>query len=218
MTSICIWTAAIVLLLVITAGCGHWFGREEPGGDKMEQRLNTLEQENEALRQQVRALQGKTGTEEPTTPGVSPVSPSTAIPKPAPIRTRNYISPRVEELYNKGRTLLLRRDIEGAARIFRQILTESPEDKLAPNARYWLAECYYTRGHYKTAIEEFKKVMANYPTSHKASDATLKLAYCYHNLKDGPSAMIYLQYLVKRYPNSRAAKTVKSGKTIFKGI
>ena len=212
----CIRTAAIVLLLSITVGCGLWSGRQGPAGDETEQRLNALEQENEILRQQVEAL--RSGSTAPSTPSVSPVSPSTAIPRPAPIKTRNYISPRVEELYNKGRTLLLRRDIEGAARIFRQILTESPEDKLAPNARYWLAECYYTRGKYKEAIAEFKKVMANYPTSHKASDATLKLAYCYHNMKDGPSAMIYLQYLIKHYPNSRAAKTVKSGKTIFKGL
>lgn len=214
----CIRAAAIVFLLLITLSCGHGTGRGGLEGDETEQRLNTLEQENEALRQQVEALRARTGMAESSSTGVSPVSPSNAIPAPAPIKTRNFISPRVEELYNQGRSMLLRRDIEGAARIFRLILTESPEDKLAPNARYWLAECYYTRDDYKQAIEEFKKVMANYPTSQKASDATLKLAYCYHNLKDGPSAMIYLQYLIKHYPNSRAAKSVKTGQTIFKGL
>ena len=124
-------------------------------------------------------------------------------------------SGEVKSQYNRARNLFVGKKYNDAAQIFSQIAEGAPRHPLAPNARYWLGECYYSQGQYQRAIVEFDRVVADYPTSQKAPDATLKLAYSYDRLKDGNTAMAKLRELLRRWPKSNAARMVKSRQTVF---
>ncbi|MEW6266084.1 MAG: tol-pal system protein YbgF [Thermodesulfobacteriota bacterium] len=158
-----------------------------------------------SLRHDVMELQVKTG--------VSKTSPNAAAKAGGGLAV---VSAQMEILYRQGRDLYLKNDFEGAAKVFRQMLSQSPRDKLAPNARYWLGECHYSRRQFREAIAEFEQVVRDYPASEKAPDATLKIAYSLHLLGDGAGAMENLRTLLNKYPTSHAATMVKKGQTLFR--
>ncbi len=97
------------------------------------------------------------------------------------------------------------------------MLNQHPGGRLAPNARYWLGECYYAQGRFREAAAEFQRCASDYPQSAKAPDALLTLSYSYDRLGEGPQAMAALDQLLSRYPRSNAAAMMKSGRGRFSG-
>ena len=117
--------------------------------------------------------------------------------------------------YNRAMSLLKSKRYDQAAQAFRDILTDFPGGKLAPNARYWLGECHYAKGDFSSALQEFQRGFHDYPQSGKAPDYLLKAAYSQSRLGDGPGAMESLRVLLERYPSSNYANLVKSGRSRF---
>ena len=188
------------LIPVVLSGCSVFEKKDVHDPAKLEARIDQTDSDVAALRQDVEAIKAHTGVK---TDGVDAEQP--------------LLTPsRVKILYQQARDRLLKKDFQGAAKGFTDILQGAPRDKLAPNARYWLGECHYSQKRFKAAVAEFERVTQDYPGSEKAPDALLKIAYSYHRLKDGPTAMAHLRTLLKRYPKSRAARLVKNRKTIFK--
>ena len=118
-------------------------------------------------------------------------------------------------VYQEGQRLLKARQYAQAAGVFSRLLAENSAAGLAPNARYWLGECFYAQGHFSEAAAEFRRCADEYPQTDKAADALLKLSFCYDRLGDGPRAMAALDQLLGRYPRSNAALMVKSGRGNF---
>lgn len=208
-----LYLLSLCLLMTPTVGCSLFSSKNDPGLEELGIKISRLDQrltaEINQLRTEVQQIQRKMGDAQ--RPGaVGSVSSSSAG------RTASITPAGVRKLYRQARAKYLKRDFEGAAEIFQRLAAGAPQDKLAPNSRYWLAECYYSRTRFSEAVTEFKKVIRDYPDSHKASDAMLKLAYCYHMLKDGKTAMAHLKDLLARYPKSNAARMVRKGQTVFK--
>ena len=118
-------------------------------------------------------------------------------------------------LYQQGQSLLKNKKYDAAALVFKQMLSTAPQGDLAPNASYWLGECYYATGRYLEAAAEFKRCVASYPKSNKAPDALLKLSYSYDRLNEGHQAMVALDHLLAKYPDSKSANLIKSGRGQF---
>jgi tol-pal system protein YbgF len=91
---------------------------------------------------------------------------------------------------------------QAAEALFMGFLVTYPKSSLAPNAEYWLGECFYTQNRYSDAILAFQNVVAQYPKHHKASASLLKVGYAYERLDDRQNALFYLQQLVENYPGS----------------
>jgi tol-pal system protein YbgF len=117
--------------------------------------------------------------------------------------------------YQEGQNLLKAGKYDQAAPVFSRMLAENPGGRLAPNARYWLGECFYARGRFGEAAAEFQRCADDYPRTDKAADALLKLSYSYDRLGDGHRAMAALDRLLGQYPGSQAAGLVKSGRGHF---
>jgi tol-pal system protein YbgF len=92
---------------------------------------------------------------------------------------------------------------------FASYLSSFPKGTLAPNAQYWLGECYFSQRKFDQAIDEFDKVIKNYPKNARVPSALLKKAYSYLELKDESQAHQILELVVKRYPQSREATLAK---------
>lgn len=172
--------------------------------DKVDRIEATTKAELTDLRTDVDGIKVRVGM---TEPGLAPLASGSG---------QMQSSPQVRMMYKQARAQFTGRDYENAAEAFRRILDLAPDDKLAPNARYWLGECFYSRSRYNEAITEFQQVVRDYPASDKAPDAALKIAYSYHRLDNGPLAMEAMRNLLRQWPGSHSAKMVRSGKTLFK--
>lgn len=132
------------------------------------------------------------------TPGLRPNK--TSLPPPAPT---GDLDPA--KLYEKGRALLLERNISMAQTLFSDFVKKFPEHELADNALYWLGECSYIKGDYDTAANIFKRLVQTYPKGQKVPDALLKTGYSYMSIDDVSQANHYFKQVITRYPFSPAA-------------
>lgn len=99
--------------------------------------------------------------------------------------------------------------VKEAANAFEAFGKKYPDSTLAPNARYWLGNAYYTLHNCRKAIEVHKQVAAKWPKHAKAPDSLLGVATCQQELGDTKSARATLESLVARYPSSSAAGTAR---------
>ena len=88
---------------------------------------------------------------------------------------------------------------------FSEYLAKYPNGKYAPNAEFWIGECYYSQGKYREALGQYENVNAKYPTHHKSADALLKSGMSYTRLGDESSARAKYSELQATFPKSEAA-------------
>ena len=112
-------------------------------------------------------------------------------------------------IYDKGLELFRTSKFNDAYRTFNDYITKYPKGKMAPNARFWLGDCYYNQQEYELAILEYQKVIADYPKDGKAPSALLKQGLAFEKLKDKDTAKIVYNKLVKDYPKSDQVETAK---------
>ncbi len=93
---------------------------------------------------------------------------------------------------------------------FGAFLEKGADDKLAPNAAYWLAEVTYRESAYEAAQQQFAKIVERYPKSGKAADALLKVGKCQEQLGKVDEALESYRKVIALYPGSAAAELAKS--------
>ncbi len=92
-------------------------------------------------------------------------------------------------------------DYTTAIKGFSELVLGSPNNPLADNSQYWLAECYYTQKNYKRAIIELEKVFT-YPGTDKNDDAQLKLGHAYLSMGNIDKAREEYKRLLEYFPGS----------------
>jgi tol-pal system protein YbgF len=125
-----------------------------------------------------------------------------AAATPAPARPAG----NDQQAYQAAFGLIETRKYDEANRAFTDFLAAYPTSRNAENAQYWLAETYYVRGDYTTALAEFRKVMETYPQSAKVPDALLKAGFCQAELGDRTAARSSLQEVMRQFPDTTAAR------------
>jgi tol-pal system protein YbgF len=107
-----------------------------------------------------------------------------------------------KERYTFAFGLLREANYDEAEVALAEFLKAHPNDPLAGNARYWLAESYYVRGQYVQAAEAFVtgyQAAANGP---KAPDMLLKLGMSMSNLDKKQEACASFGKLLKDFPDA----------------
>ena len=107
-----------------------------------------------------------------------------------------------KQQYEYAFSLLRRQEYGEAARALTAFIASHPDDQLAGNAHYWLAETYYVRGDYRKAAGYFAAGYKNFPESSKAPDNLLKLAMSLANLDQPDNACFTFKELSERFPNA----------------
>jgi len=169
-------------------------------------RLEESNHQLAALSRQLEVLQtrvaGAPSTE--TSPTPEPTEPS--IPSgtaSTPPSTLASVPP--ETIYQTAYNDYIKGNYALAILGFKEFLNRFPQDTLAPNAQYWLGECYYSLKDFETAIREFERVVNDYPQSAKAPGSLLKIGYSLIELKRLEEAKARLTELLVKYPNSPEA-------------
>ena len=114
-------------------------------------------------------------------------------------------SSEAKHVYERNMQKFKGGDLNGAQHGFSQFLVQYGTSDLAPNAQYWLGECYYGKKEYKRAIDAFERVELDFPTSDKVPAAILKRGFAYLALNDRKRASTLLRQVVDTYPKSQEA-------------
>ncbi len=113
------------------------------------------------------------------------------------------LSPK--EKYTNAFGLLRQAKYDDAAAALQAFIDEHPDDKLAPNARYWLGETYYVRSEFVRAAEVFFEGYRLSPTASKAPDTLLKLGMALGNLGKKVEACAAFGKLADEFPTASAS-------------
>ncbi len=145
-------------------------------------------------------------------PATTP-SHSGAAPAPADEGTsKKGASAEEVQAYRAAFAAWQRNDTDACIDQFRQFLQAHPTSIYADDSAYWMADCYFKKGDYKTAVLRFDDVVARYPKGNKAADALYRHGESLVRLGPGYSkaALRAFERVIEEYPDSpRAAEARK---------
>jgi tol-pal system protein YbgF len=153
-----------------------------------------------------------TGATPPPEPAAVKEEP--AAPEPTRSETTQAEAPLLtpanpEEDYRRAKQDYDRGNLELAKLEFEEYLRLYPDSELAPNAQFWLAECYFKSGDLRRSVEEFRKVYTEFPENVKMADAMLNEAYAHLRLEQNEEAVRLLKRVISEHPVSPAAQSAK---------
>lgn len=111
-----------------------------------------------------------------------------------------------QELYASAKKMFDEGDKANARNRFEEFIKKYPKSDNADNARFWIADSYYSEKWFEKAILEYQKVLENYPNSNKLAAARLKQGYAFAELGEKANARLILNELLKKHPDSNEAK------------
>ncbi len=161
-------------------------------------RIDELENMNDALRKQERALYSdldhRIGQ---LSAGGSAAAPASASGPPPGSEQATYMQ-ALDSLKNAK--------YPDAINELQQFLKTYPKSDLADNAEYWLGESYYASGDFSSAAQAFRTLLDQWPSSSKAPDSLLQLGYSQYELKQYSDARSTLAQVAQKFPGSNAAR------------
>jgi tol-pal system protein YbgF len=116
-------------------------------------------------------------------------------------------SARPQDEYDMAYGYVLHKDYGLATQAFREFIRKHPDDKLIPEAQYWMGEALYQQQHYREAAQAFLDVSTKYARADKAPDALLRLGQSLAAMKKKEAACATLAEVGRKYPH--ASSTVK---------
>jgi tol-pal system protein YbgF len=116
-----------------------------------------------------------------------------------------------QDEYDMAYGYVLHKDYALAEQAFRDFVTKYPNDRLMPDAQYWLGESMFQRQSYRDAAESFLAVSTKYEKSGKAPDSLLRLGQSLAAMNQKEAACATLAEVERKYP--RASASVKRGVT-----
>jgi len=190
-----------------------------PAGQQRE-RMAELATEIERVSKQLRALQGRievtehqarTALEESRAARRSAAGGAAAVPVPGGGADAVVPQPAegesAEEVaaYRAAYGAWRKNDYARCIEKFRGFLQSFPESAYADDGAYWMADCYFKSGDFKTAVLRFDDVVTRHPEGNKAADALYRQGEAL--LRLGPNfanaAGKAFERVIKEYPNSK---------------
>jgi tol-pal system protein YbgF len=144
-------------------------------------------------------------------PNVAPANaqpPRAAAPPQGRLATLPPSSSPQDE-YDLAYGYVLRKDYALAEQAFRDFLKKHPNERLQPDAQYWLGESLYQRQRYRDAAESFLAVSTKHERAGKAPDSLLRLGQSLAALNQKEAACATLSEVGRKYP--KASASVKRG-------
>ena len=128
---------------------------------------------------------------------------------PAPQLATLPPSAAPQDEYDLAYGYVLRKDYALAEQTFRDFLRKYPNERLVPDAQYWLGESLFQRQRYRDAAESFLAVSTKFEKSGKAPDSLLRLGQSLAALNQKEAACATLAEVGRKFP--RASASVKRG-------
>lgn len=109
-------------------------------------------------------------------------------------------------IYNAAVGQFNRGSLATARTAFQQFLQAYPSHRLAPDARYYLADILVQEDRVEDALEAFQEIPALFPTAAKVPDTLWRIALLQIDLGNRSDARTTLQRIVNTYPGTDVAR------------
>lgn len=164
------------------------------------------------------ALPSSAGVQAPMTAARASAMPPVAAPQggqlpPPPPRNTSSTGVQLATLpptaspkdeYELAYGYVLHKDYGLAEQAFRDFVRKYPNEKLLPEAEYWLGESQFQQQRYRDAAESFLAVSTKYEHSSKAPDALLRLGQSLAELHQKEAACATLAEVSRKFPHVSA--------------
>ncbi len=174
--------------------------------DETNVRINTLNQEIDALRDSMTQMQASAAS--PPMP-VDPASPDAAAAAGAPGIAPSTVGLSPTRMYEQAFADYAAGQWSLAISGFEQFLKTFPKSELVDEAQVHIGETHYASGKYQDAIAAYNQVIQNYPKSNSAPQAYYKRGAAQERLKDVEAARASWEFVIKTWPESEAARLAK---------
>jgi tol-pal system protein YbgF len=114
-----------------------------------------------------------------------------------------------QDEYDLAYGYVLHKDYAQAETAFRDFMKKYPNERLLPDAQYWLGESFYQRQRYRDAAESFLAVSTKYERANRAPDSLLRLGQSLAAMNQKEAACATLSEVGRKYPKASAG--VKRG-------
>ena len=104
--------------------------------------------------------------------------------------------------YDQAYGFVLKGDYPAAESAFRTFVQAYAQDRLAPNAHYWIGESRFQQGDYRGAIEVFLDAYSQFPNAQKAPDMLLKTGMSLRQINERDAACATYEELLQKFPNA----------------
>jgi tol-pal system protein YbgF len=173
--------------------------------DETNVRINTLNQEIDALRDSMTQMQASGSAAVPVDPAV----PDPAVPAGASGTAPSTVGLSPTRMYEQAFADYAAGQWSLAISGFEQFLKTFPKSELVDEAQLHIGETHYAAGKYQDAIAAYNQVIQNYPKSNSAPQAYYKRGAAQERLKDVEAARASWEFVIKTWPESEAARLAK---------
>jgi len=167
--------------------------------------IANVEDQIKQIKNKLNALEGQQTVGRKETEELKKESPQEQAQKPV----KQTASKDKVSLYEEAYDAFKDKKYKGAREKFETFVKEFPQDELADNAQFWIAETYYGEKDYEGAILAYEVILKKYPKSDKASGALLKQALSFIEIGDRKTAKTILEKLLESYPESKEVELAK---------
>lgn len=192
-------------LVVETMGADLRVIRERT--DETNVRINTLNQEIDALRDSITQMQTSAASM-PAAP-VDPNAPDAPLPAGAPPVTPSTVGLSPTRMYEQAFADYAAGQWSLAISGFEQFLKTFPRSEMADEAQLHIGETHYVAGKYQDAIAAYNQVIQSYPSSNSAPQAYYKRGAAQERTKDVDAARASWEFVIRTWPESDAARLAK---------
>jgi len=154
----------------------------------MKGQMEILEYNNQALTEQLDALSAR-------------LDRRASSAQEAPRRSREAGSGKPAELYRQAMRAHQAGNFEESRALFLRYMEEFPEDLLADNALFWVAEGHRLQGQHREALLRYQDLIEKYPQSDKKCEAMSRQVDAFRNLGMASEADTYAQILAEECPD-----------------
>jgi tol-pal system protein YbgF len=175
--------------------------------DETNVRINTLNQEIDALRDSITQMQ-TSSLGSPAAP-VDPGAPGVSQPSGTPSSVPSAVGLSPTRMYEQAFADYAAGQWSLAISGFEQFLKTFPKSEMADDAQLHIGETHYAGGKYQDAIAAYNQVIQNYPTSNSAPQAYYKRGAAQERIKDVEGARASWEFVIKNWPESQQATLAK---------
>jgi TolA-binding protein len=148
----------------------------------------------------VRKGKGKPSADVAADPGLPPTAPTTSASDARP----------VDELYQTALGDYMAAKYALSSSEFGDVVKAYPDNQLAGNAYYYMAEIDYRGGRYPSAIKNYDKVIEQFPGNAKIPVSHLHKGQALVAQKQTDAGVREYRALIQRFPNSQEASLARS--------
>ncbi len=172
--------------------------------ESIDMMVKNIQQKLDLLELKIRMMEERSGKAVPSTPPQADT-----LEKPAQGETQPPQVDDIKKYYSEAFDLYQKKRYDEARKRFEELIKRFPDEKLAGNAQFWIAESYYAEKNYEDAILNYETLIKKYPNSEKIATAYLKEAYSFIAIGDEKTGRVLLERVISKYPDTQEAKAAR---------